>query len=295
MKVEVTKLDKLKRKVKIFTDGEDFGKMKTEIYLEIGKQLKVPGFRPGTAPLEVLTKHHAKLLKEEYLKKALPYYYSFGLKEKNIFPASLPHIFDIELDDKSLTFCAEFEAKPEIEMSGNDYKGIKIKDTDTDVKEDEIEKARESLKDNIKKIYDKEPDDLSLAKWSGYSNAEKLKEALKAELHLEKLRQRRQNIEVQISRHLLDNVKVDVPGSEIKRRSEELLNSKIYELKNNGVSDEDINKYRDDLKEKLQSVAEHEVKLSYILEAIAKKENINAENNLGHTALGFILSCAKYE
>jgi len=49
------------------------------------------------------------------------------------------------------------------------------------------------------------------------------------------------------------------------------------------------------VEEKLQTVAEEEIKLFYILEAIANNEGIKIDNNLAEIILGFILSHAQYE
>jgi len=67
MKVEVKKVDKLKRQIKVEVQGEDFLKAKKETYKELGKNIKVPGFRPGTVPLDVLERQHGEALKDEFL------------------------------------------------------------------------------------------------------------------------------------------------------------------------------------------------------------------------------------
>ena len=115
MKTEIKKIDKLKRVVKIDVSGEELLSRKKEIYLELGKNLNTPGFRPGNAPLDVLEKYHKKLLREEFLKKALPLYYQKALDEHRITPASYPRLYDVNFEESSLTFCAEFDIRPEAE------------------------------------------------------------------------------------------------------------------------------------------------------------------------------------
>ena len=295
MKVEVTKVDKLKRKIKVEVSGDEFLKEKNEVYSESAKQLKVPGFRPGSAPLDILEKHHGKLLKEEVLKKTLPIFYRRALQEHKILPATMPHIYDVEINSQALIFSADFEAKPEIEVKENVYTNIKIKDKKVEVKEIEIEKILTNLKEGIKKVINKDLDDDGIAKWASYGDIGGLREAIKGQLFAEKIRERRQKVDEQIRKHLLAEVKLDLPKGEIERHHNELVEREIYNLRRRGISQEDIDKYKKDLQEKLEPFAEEEVKLFYILEAIAQKEGIKIDNNIGDVVLGFILSKAQYQ
>lgn len=295
MKVEVKKIDKIKRVVKIEVSGEAFLKDKKEHYVEIGKQIKVSGFRPGSAPLDVLEKYHEKTLKEEFLNRILPVYYQQALEDNKIIPAGLPRIYDVDFSKDSITFFAEFESRPELEIEETVYKAIKIKEVKPEVKEEELEKVITNLKAGMDKLSGKSLSDDELAKWAGYSDSNNLREAVRAEILIEKYRDRRRKIDNQISTHILKSVKIELPKVEVERHHKELVDREIYNMQNRGISAEDIEKHKKDIEEKLKTVAEDEVKLYYILEAIAKKENLKAEHNLGETVLGFVLSQAKYE
>ena len=169
MKVEIKKVDKLKRVLKAELSGEAFINERKEAYKEIGKNIKIPGFRAGTAPLEILEKHHLKALKEEFIHKMLPIYYEKAIDEAKLHPAGLPRIYDVELTDTSLLFTAEFDIKPEIELKNEDYTGIKIKEKKVEVKDEEIEKVLTNLKEGIKKTLNKDLADNELCKWAGYA------------------------------------------------------------------------------------------------------------------------------
>ncbi len=294
MKVDVKKLDRLKRKIKIEVEGDYFLKEKDSSYRKSAKELKVPGFRPGSAPLEIIEKHHGKLLKEEFLKKMLPVFYQKALEENGIAPATSPQISNVELDGQRLIFSAELEVKPEIEVKDSFYQGIKIKDKKIKVEEIEIEKALTNLKEQIKKITEQDLDDISLAKWSSYRDVSDLRDALKVQLTVEKMRERRKAVENQIRGHLLKSFKVDLPCGEVDRYHKELVEREVYNLRRKGISDEDIEKYRKEVEEKLKPLASDEMKMFYILEAIAKHEKIKIGENLGDIIFGLILSKAQY-
>ncbi|UCC94504.1 MAG: hypothetical protein JSW40_06745 [Candidatus Omnitrophota bacterium] len=295
MRVEVKKLDKLKRQIRVHVEAQEFGKERLTIYQELGKNLKVPGFRQGTAPVEVLEKYHSKLLQEEFLKRALSIYYRKALEEKGLIPAGLPRIYDVEIDKEKLSFSGEFEVRPAVDIQESDYKGIKINSKSVEVKEIEIEKILTNLKEEIKKVMNKDFSDEELARWAGYPNLKVCRQAIKGEIFVEKLHQRRQKIDNVIVQQLLKNIKVEVPKSDIEQAHRELVNREMYNLRRKGIAQNDIDKYKKDIEEKVKPIAQEHVKLSYIIDAIAQKENIKNESNLGTTVLGFILSHAQYE
>lgn len=294
MKVDVKKVDKIKRSIKVEVSGEEFQKEKEQVYRECSKNLKVPGFRPGAVPTDVLEKHHPKILKEELVKKVVPQFYQKALENESIVPASLPRIYGIEVLADSFLFSADLEVRPQVDIAENVYKGIKIKDKKVKVEEIEIEKVLTNLKEGIKKVTEKDLDDEGIARWASYPEVSELREAIKAQIFMEKSRQRRQEVESEVKNHLLKSCNIDLPGEQVEQHKKELLNREMYNLKVRGVPEKDIEKYKKDLQDKIGPIAEEDVKLYYILEAIAKKEDIKNEKNLADKVFGFIFSQAKY-
>lgn len=294
MKVEVEKIDKLKRKMKIEVSGQELLKEKNQVYQQKAKELKTPGFRTGNAPLEVLEKYHGNALKEELFKKVLPLFCQRALDDNKISAAGLPQIHDVELDNETLTFSVNFEVKPQIEVKEDLYKGIKIKNKKVNVEEVEIEKVLTNLKEQFKKTINKDLTDEELAKWASYPDILTFRETIKIQLLVEKLKARRQEIDNQIREKLLKTFKVDLPQSEVERYHKELLEREIYNLHLRGVSQEDIDKHKSVIEERLKPLAFDEIKLFYILEAIAKNESIEMKDNFIDIVLGFILSQSDY-
>ncbi|MBU2101757.1 MAG: trigger factor [Candidatus Omnitrophota bacterium] len=295
MKVEVKKLDKVRRVLTIEVGGENFIKERNDAFVEIGKSLKVSGFRPGSAPLEVLRKQHGPRLKDEFLRNQLPEYYNKAIAEQKIIPAGMPRIYDVTFTDEALVFCAELEVRPELDISKDTYTGIKVKDMRPDVKPEEVEKVLTNLKESVKKIIAKDLDDEALAKWAAYPDCARLREAVTSELFVEKNRERRKKLNEQVVKSLLKDVTVELPKGDVERHHKELVERELYNLQARGASETDIEKHKKDIDEKLRPIAEDEVRLFYILDAIARNEHITAENNLIEVVLGYILSLAHYE
>lgn len=295
MKTEIKKLDKLKRVIKIEVDEDILTKDKRDIYKELSKGLKVPGFRPGSAPLEIVEKHHKNALKEEFLKRIIPSYYAKALEDNNLEAASAPRIYDIDFDDKKLLFYAELEVRPEVELKDDDYMNLKIKNKPVNVEEIEVEKLITQLKDNVKKMINKDYDDQALAKWAGYPSVETFKEAIKAEILIDKLRTRRASIDNFITEELIKRIKIEVPRSLVEEQHQKLIQQEMYNLRLKGMQEKDIKKHEKEIGERLKSIAIKQLKLYYILEAIAKKDSLKFESrNLFEAVIGYILSCAQY-
>jgi len=297
MKVEITKIDKLKRVIKVNVSGEKFAKDKNEFYTQAAKDIKVSGFRKGAAPLDIVEKHYGKALKEEFVKNYVSHYYGQALEEHKIAPAGMPRIFDVEIDDASLKFSAEVETRPELELDEKVYKKIVIKEKFPEVEDKDVEKVVSGIKDGLKKLTDKDLDGDVLAHWSGHNNLAALKDSIKAEMLVEKLRQRRLKVDEEVAKHLLKEIALELPKAEVDNYHHELVHRQIHNLEERGVSKEDIEKYKKELEDKMRPRAEDEVKLFYILRAIATKESLKIEKdaNLGEIVLGFVLSQADYK
>jgi len=296
MKVDIEKIDALKRKLIIEIDSSEYSGQREKMYKEMGKNLKVPGFRKGNVPLDLLEKHHGKLLKEKFLEWAIPYYYEQALKDNNLTPVSMPGITEVKASAKKLTFNAEVELKPEISPDEKAYKGIKIKDSKLEVKDSEWKKLWDSLKENTQKAYGQDLDDEQIARWAGYASVEDLHQAALIELKSVKARQRRQEIENQVVQHLLKKIKVEVPVKVAEEHTRKLVGQEMYNLRAKGVSDEDLKKNLKDLEEKCRPAAVDQVKLYYILEAIAARENLKFDSqNIFERVMGYLLHLAEYK
>ncbi|MFO8052678.1 MAG: trigger factor family protein [Candidatus Omnitrophota bacterium] len=295
MEVNVKKIDKLKHKLDIKLTGKEFTDKKDKFYDQASKKLKVPGFRPGKAPLNLIKKHHEKTLKDEFIKQHLPVIYQQALEQSEITPAGLPQVSDIKITDQALSFVAELEIQPKIEIKESTYKGIKIKDQKTSPDSKQVEEMIKKFKEEVKKITKKEFDDQKLAKWASYPDMNSFKDAINTQLHLDSLQKRRQNIDNQIKTHLLKSIKVEVPKAEIERYHKQLVDRQMQQLQQQGVKQQDLEKYKADFEKKLEPMAEDEVKFFYILRAIAKKEKIKEDRGMAEAVLGLILSEANFK
>jgi FKBP-type peptidyl-prolyl cis-trans isomerase (trigger factor) len=270
MKVEVKKVDALKRELKFEIPREKVTEAMDSVYNEIGKHAKVKGFRPGKVPRHILLTTHGQLAKDETIKKIIPQAYHDGVSQHQLDPIDMPEITEVNLKDGVLTFTATLDIRPEVEIKK--YKGIAVERKKSEVTEEEIAKTLDFFKKGRGET--EVTIDDAFAKGMGFPSLEEFKTALKRQLEFDKDRNNRMDIENQIVEELVKNAKLVVPQSLVKRQLYHRMNEAMKRLKSQGLNDEDLKKKAEELQTQLEPSVEREVRVYLILEEIAKLENI---------------------
>ena len=65
--MEVTELGPMKRALKIEVPAAEVAECFSRAYVELNRQVHIPGFRPGKAPLAILEKRYAKAVEDDVL------------------------------------------------------------------------------------------------------------------------------------------------------------------------------------------------------------------------------------
>ncbi len=148
MKVSVNNVSGCAREVHVEVPAETVQGKVDGIYGRISREAKLPGFRKGKAPLDVIKKQYKSAVREEILHHELPEFFRAVLLEQKIDPVAQPQISDLQFEEGSpLKFIAKVEVKPEFQLK--DYKGLKIKKEKTSVTEEEVDKALENLREQM--------------------------------------------------------------------------------------------------------------------------------------------------
>lgn len=119
MKMEVTELGPMRRALKIEVPADEVSQQFSRAYLELNRQVRIPGFRPGKAPMAILEKRYAKTVEEDVIRKLVPDFYDRAIKEAGISPVlvEIPPLDRVKIKkDSSFTFTATIEIKPSIEL-----------------------------------------------------------------------------------------------------------------------------------------------------------------------------------
>ncbi|MCJ7744854.1 MAG: trigger factor [Actinobacteria bacterium] len=150
MKTEVNKGDRHQVTLKVEAGAEDLEMIIDEAYRGLSNKLKVPGFRKGKVPRQVIDSQlGAENVRKEAIRDGLPTLFMMGVIDSGILPVSGPEISGLEIGDdgSSVVFEAKVDVKPEVEVK--DYMGIKIEKPDTEVTEEDLKRALDEARDRF--------------------------------------------------------------------------------------------------------------------------------------------------
>ncbi len=295
MKVDVKKVDALKRELRFEVPKDRVSKTMEDIYGEVAKVAKVKGFRQGKVPRNILVSTHGKAVQEETIKKLIPEVYHEGLTKENIDPIDLPEIGDVNLKDGMLTFTATLDIRPEVKVKN--YKGIKVQRKSSKVTEEDINKTLEVFKKGQGTEGKEVSIDDAFARGLGFPNLEEFKGALTRQLEMDKDRQSRADVEQQIVDVLLKDAKFIVPQSLLKKQMDYRIHDARKHYKSHGMPDEEIQKKEGELREQLKDAVERDVRVYMLFQEIAKEENIAAAQgeNVMMKVMEFLLKEADWQ
>lgn len=289
MKVEAKKIDAGKVQLDIEVPAEAVKQKFDQVYEKLGKEAKIPGFRPGKAPRDILEKHHGRLAREELIKNLIPEAYRDSLEKEKISAIELPEISEVKLESNILFFRAIVEVKPEIAVKN--YKNIKLKYKKVTVSPNEIEKALDNLKETHKA---QGASDEKFSRSLGYPTVLAMRASVERQLFVQKENDGRYHLQEGLIKELLDNLKFKTPQSLLERRLQELVHQAKAQLALRGMSKEQIESQEDELRKELYAEAESQVKTYLVLDEIAQRENIPCDEHMSQRVIEFLLGEADW-
>ncbi len=164
MKVTVENKKGLQKDLKVFIDKKTISGYMDEKYDEIRKDVVLKGFRPGKVPTEILKRQFGKAVYGEVIDKVLKDTTTKALEENKIKPAGQPKI-DLKSfgEGKDLEYIITVTELPNIDVSSinkikvDDYQ-VKIDNTETDKRIDQIAKNQNNFKEADEKYAAKTKD-----------------------------------------------------------------------------------------------------------------------------------------
>ncbi|MDD2679424.1 MAG: trigger factor, partial [Candidatus Omnitrophica bacterium] len=246
MKTEVKKVDNNVRELSIEVSGEVVKNKFEDVFKRISAEAKIPGFRPGHAPRDILEKNYAAAAHEQVLKELVPDVYNEAVNKEGLDVIELPEISEVKLDRQALSFKAKVEVSPEIEVK--DYKGIKIDYKSVSVAGDEVKRAIDALKESRKL----DAADDALAKSLGYPSLAELEKVLERQIFIQKENAERQKIESAIIEGLIKKVDFKLPQGLVKRQLEDMLRQSKVDLALKGVAREKIEEQDEKMRKELE-------------------------------------------
>jgi len=112
----------------------------------VRQRAKLPGFRPGKVPSSLIRKQFAGDIRQKVLEALIPKFLQKQFEAENLSVVGTPDISDVHFHDgEPLTFKAEFEVIPQIELG--DYKDVEVPYHDPEVTDEDVTKRLEELRE----------------------------------------------------------------------------------------------------------------------------------------------------
>ena len=368
MKTRIKNIEECRKLLQIEVSKELVKKTTEEVYENIKKVAKIPGFRPGSAPRDLIVKNYSKDAKEEVLRRLIPEGYKEALKSHKVMPIGEPEISKIDFDfEKPLSFEAEVDIYPNFKLKS--YKGIKVTKTRISVSDQEMKDALTRIqglsakyndvarsvkkgdytvcdveafmdgklitkknnnmwiqaeknasllgmgeelvglnKGDTKEIESKLPDNYPDKKYAGklakfkvvikevkekvlpelndeFAKTMKIEsvDALKKEIETQLFARKENGLKVGMENQILDKLlkdnKFSIPSSIAKRQKEVFAKRLEMDLLQKGLPKDEVDKKINELDPKLKEDAVDKVKIYFMLDDIAVKENIEVNKD----------------
>jgi trigger factor len=140
MQITETNAEGLKREFKVIVESGELEQKVQSRLVEIGRQVRLPGFRPGKVPMQVLRKRYGASVMGEVLEGAVSDSSAQAMRDHGLRPAMQPKIEIVSFKEGAdLEYKMAVELLPEI--TPVDFAQLKLERQRAEVPDEEIEKA----------------------------------------------------------------------------------------------------------------------------------------------------------
>lgn len=135
-----------RRELDLEIPADEVTKKLESVAKEFARVARVPGFRPGKAPVSLIRRRFAEDIKGEVLQSLVPERVEKAVAEEKLTPVSRPQVEKLDfVEGQPLKFRAVFEVLPEFELGS--YKGLTIEMPVMDVTDADISKTLEEMRE----------------------------------------------------------------------------------------------------------------------------------------------------
>ena len=112
----------------------------------LARQVRLPGFRPGKVPPEIVRRRFAEQVRGEAAESLIEHGVSDVVQEKGFRPIGTPKVEDVKFEEGApFTFKLDMEIRPKVEPK--DYRGLKVPTDPVEPKPEEVDAVLERIRD----------------------------------------------------------------------------------------------------------------------------------------------------
>ena len=137
----------IKKSVEVEIPAERVSNEAQKVTTEFSRHAKLPGFRPGKIPANVIRSRFAKEIQEEVFSRLLPLSFREAIADKGVEPVGDPELesMDPYIEGAPVKFKANFEVKPQIDL--REYRGLEVDDKKVEVSDSDVDEMIERLRE----------------------------------------------------------------------------------------------------------------------------------------------------
>src|ERR1700736_2059832 len=141
---EATAAATCRRDLDLEMPADEVTKKLESVAKEFARVARVPGFRPGKAPVSLIRRRFADDIKGEVVQSLVPEHVEKAVSEQKLTPVSQPQVDKLDFaEGQPLKFRAVFEVLPEFEL-GN-YKDLDLEMPVMDITDEDVNKALQEM------------------------------------------------------------------------------------------------------------------------------------------------------
>ena len=177
VKTETKELPESRVRVEVEVESEALERELAGAAGDIGRDLKVPGFRKGKVPAQVVLQQVGReAVLDEALRRGLPAWYEEAVQEAGLATVGSPNLDLAGLPEKGdpLEFAFEVGVRPEAELG--EYKGLEVPRREPEVTDEEVQAEIDEVRESLASLETVErpagPGDYVVIDFDGYIDGE---------------------------------------------------------------------------------------------------------------------------
>lgn len=146
IQITATKSEGAERRLQIAVAATRVVEARTKAATRVAKQVRVPGFRPGKAPVGMVRKQYGAAIDQEAVEALLREAFEMVVTEQKLELVTQPHALDVKFgEDQSLSFELHCEVRPTLTL--DKLEGFRVMRPTDVVTDEQVQEQIERLRD----------------------------------------------------------------------------------------------------------------------------------------------------
>ncbi|MBI4227196.1 MAG: trigger factor [Candidatus Omnitrophica bacterium] len=285
MKIAVANTGVCQKSLTVEVAAEAVAAAREQAVRDLARAARVPGFRVGHAPRDLVIRHYGDQAREETIRRVIGEYLPQALAQSKLDLLGDPEVTAVSLNDgRPMAFTARCEIMPEIPL--RPARGLKLTRPAVAVTDAQVESVLTALQERhatlepvagqAEKVKRVPPLDDAFAALVGVETLEALRARVREDLTRELTAQAQRAVEEQAIQRLLEQTTFEVPPSLVQSQGQRLLREAQWRLLTQGTAPGEVTQRTALLTDQAQQGALRQVKAFFLLRQLAKTHGLMA-------------------